>query len=152
MVTDHTKAAWLESTLRHKLVDSIKPQSEAFRAGVLDVVPPEIFELFEVSELAEVWCGSGIDDIQLLRCPPPPLSLPFLLPVSPSLSLSAQQPLSHTQTHGNVSSRHTARVSTIPDPPYPSPLSFSGGSRTRALTRPTSVRRWSRGSGRSSRR
>lgn len=68
VVTDETKADWLESTLRHKLVDSIEPQSEAFRAGVFDVVPPETFDLFEVEELAEVWSGSGINDIQLLRC------------------------------------------------------------------------------------
>ena len=150
MVTDHTKAAWLESTLRHKLVDSIKPQSEAFRAGVLDVVPPEIFELLEVNELAEVWCGSGIDDIQLLRCAPPTFSSLPAPRLAFSLSFRSAAFESYANPWERFLSVHCA-CQHQPDPPPP-PLSFSGGSRTRALTRPTSVRRWSRGSGRSSRR
>ena len=31
------------------------------------VVPQEVLELLEVEELSEMWSGSGIDDVQLLR-------------------------------------------------------------------------------------
>ena len=36
-------------------------------AGVRQVVPQEVLELLEVEELSEMWSGSGIDDVQLLR-------------------------------------------------------------------------------------
>ena len=45
---------WLEATLHHMLVGSVAAQAEAFRAGVLDVLPREALALFSAAELVEV--------------------------------------------------------------------------------------------------
>jgi hypothetical protein len=67
VVTNDSKEEWLRRTLHHKLVGSIAAQTEAFRNGILDVVPQQVLDLLYPNELQEMWSGVGLDDSQVGR-------------------------------------------------------------------------------------
>lgn len=57
IVTDDNKAEYLELRLRHRMLDSVKPQLEGLLQGMYEVVPPELLSVFDYQELELLMCG-----------------------------------------------------------------------------------------------
>ncbi|CAE7507442.1 UPL1, partial [Symbiodinium microadriaticum] len=57
MVTDYNKEEFLELRLRHRMLDSIKPQLEHLLKGFYEVLPPELLCVFDYQELELLMCG-----------------------------------------------------------------------------------------------
>jgi ankyrin repeat protein len=64
-VTNLNKTEWLQRSLHHKIVRDIQRQADAFRQGVLQVLPEGLLDWFTAEELAKLWGGHSIDDHQL---------------------------------------------------------------------------------------
>eukprot|EP00602_Paraphysomonas_sp_CaronLab_P008588 CAMPEP_0185034298 /NCGR_PEP_ID=MMETSP1103-20130426/24045_1 /TAXON_ID=36769 /ORGANISM="Paraphysomonas bandaiensis, Strain Caron Lab Isolate" /LENGTH=626 /DNA_ID=CAMNT_0027570905 /DNA_START=570 /DNA_END=2450 /DNA_ORIENTATION=+ len=56
-VTDDNKQEFLELRLRHRMLDSIKPQLEMLLKGFYEVLPPELVAVFDYQELELLMCG-----------------------------------------------------------------------------------------------
>jgi E3 ubiquitin ligase SMURF1/2/E3 ubiquitin-protein ligase NEDD4 len=56
-VTDENKDDYLLLRLRHRMLDSVKPQLENLLMGVYEVVPPELLSVFDYQELELLLCG-----------------------------------------------------------------------------------------------
>ena len=63
LVTDENKQEYLQLRLRHRMLDSIKPQLERFLTGFYEVIPPELLCVFDYQELELLMCG--IPDINV---------------------------------------------------------------------------------------
>lgn len=62
-VTDENKQQYLELRLRHRMLDSIKPQLEYFLRGFYEVLPCDIVSVFDYQELELLMCG--VPDLNL---------------------------------------------------------------------------------------
>lgn len=57
LVTDENKEEYLLLRLRHRMLDSIKPQLENLLRGLYEVVPPDLLSVFDYQELELLLCG-----------------------------------------------------------------------------------------------
>jgi E3 ubiquitin ligase SMURF1/2/E3 ubiquitin-protein ligase NEDD4 len=57
LVTDENKEEYLQLRLKHRMLDSIKPQLERFLTGFYEVLPPELLCVFDYQELELLMCG-----------------------------------------------------------------------------------------------
>jgi len=62
-VTDENKSEYLQLRLKHRMLDSIKPQLESFLRGIYEVVPPDLLSVFDYQELELLMCG--IEDLDV---------------------------------------------------------------------------------------
>ena len=62
-VTDSNKHEYLIARLKHRILDSIKPQLESLLKGLFEVVPSELLSVFDYQELDLLLCG--VPDIDL---------------------------------------------------------------------------------------
>lgn len=62
-VTDDNKNEYLQLRLRHRMLDSIKPQLERFLKGIYEMVPPDLLSVFDYQELELLMCG--IEDLDV---------------------------------------------------------------------------------------
>lgn len=63
LVTDDNKIEYLQLRLKHRMLDSIKPQLESFLKGIYEVVPPDLLSVFDYQELELLMCG--IEDLDV---------------------------------------------------------------------------------------
>lgn len=63
-VTDSNKNEYLQLRLRHRMLDSIKPQLEQFLRGFYEVIPPDLLSVFDYQELDLLICG--VPDIDMI--------------------------------------------------------------------------------------
>jgi hypothetical protein len=63
LVTDDNKDQYLLARLKHRMLDSIKPQLESLLKGLYEVVPPDLLSVFDYQELELLMCG--IPDIDV---------------------------------------------------------------------------------------
>jgi hypothetical protein len=63
MVTEENKLDYLHCRLRHRLLDSIKPQLESLLLGLYEIIPPDLLSVFDYQEFDLLLCG--IPQIQL---------------------------------------------------------------------------------------
>ena len=65
-LSDANKRLFLERSLRHQLVDTIRQQAAAFKSGLEEVLgPSEPLSLLTADELRGLWAGDAIDDEKL---------------------------------------------------------------------------------------
>lgn len=64
IVTDDNKEEYLQLRLRHRMLDSIKPQLEMFLSGLYEVIPADLLSVFDYQELDLLICG--VPDIDVL--------------------------------------------------------------------------------------
>lgn len=57
LVNDQNKEEYLQLRLRHRMLDSVKPQLEMFLTGFYEVLPPELLCVFDYQELELLMCG-----------------------------------------------------------------------------------------------
>ena len=57
LVTDANKEEYLQLKLRHRMLDSIKPQLESFLRGFYEVIPGDLLSVFDYQELDLLMCG-----------------------------------------------------------------------------------------------
>jgi hypothetical protein len=57
LVTDENKEEYLQLRLRHRLLDSIKPQLEQLLIGLYEVIPADLLSVFDYQELDLLLCG-----------------------------------------------------------------------------------------------
>ena len=57
VVTDFNKSEYLQLKLRHRMLDSIKPQLEHFLRGFYEVIPGDLLSVFDYQELDLLMCG-----------------------------------------------------------------------------------------------
>jgi E3 ubiquitin ligase SMURF1/2/E3 ubiquitin-protein ligase NEDD4 len=57
MVTPENIDEYLQLSLRHRMLDSIKPQLENFLMGLYEVIPPDLLSIFDYQELDLLLCG-----------------------------------------------------------------------------------------------
>lgn len=62
-VTDENKEEYLQLRLRHRLLDSIKPQLENLLIGLYEVIPADLLSVFDYQELDLLLCG--VPDIDI---------------------------------------------------------------------------------------
>jgi len=62
-VTDENKADWVARLIQHKLDTCIADQRDAFRDGMLDVLPEAALQLFDADELQRELAGEGLDSL-----------------------------------------------------------------------------------------
>jgi hypothetical protein len=62
-VTDDNINEYLDLRLRHRLLDSIKPQLEHFLKGLYEIIPPTLLSVFDYQELELLSCGIPTIDI-----------------------------------------------------------------------------------------
>lgn len=62
-VTDDNKEEYLQLRLRHRMLDSIKPQLEHFLTGLYEVVPADLLSVFDYQELDLLLCGTPDIDL-----------------------------------------------------------------------------------------
>ena len=62
-VTDDNKEEYLQLRLRHRMLDSIKPQLEHFLSGLYEVVPADLLSVFDYQELDLLLCGTPDIDL-----------------------------------------------------------------------------------------
>lgn len=62
-VTDENKEEYLQLRLRHRLLDSIKPQLENLLIGIYEVIPADLLSVFDYQELDLLLCG--VPDINI---------------------------------------------------------------------------------------
>jgi hypothetical protein len=63
LVTSATKDEYLELRLRHRMLDSMKGQLEAFLKGFYEVLPAEVVSVFDYQELELLMCGLPTIDL-----------------------------------------------------------------------------------------
>jgi hypothetical protein len=63
-VTTETKNEYLELRLRHRMLDSMKPQLESFLKGFYEVLPMELISVFDYQELELLMCGLPTIDLE----------------------------------------------------------------------------------------
>jgi len=63
-VTDENKAEWVAKLIQHKFSACIMDQREAFRAGMLEVLPEAALQLFDAVDLQKELAGEGLDSLQ----------------------------------------------------------------------------------------
>ena len=63
-VTDENKEEYLQLRLRHRLLDSIKPQLENMLIGLYEVVPADLLSVFDYQELDLLLCGVPDIDVK----------------------------------------------------------------------------------------
>eukprot|EP01038_Epipyxis_sp_PR26KG_P006524 gene6524-8965_t len=63
LVTDENKEEYLQLRLRHRMLDSIKPQLENLLIGLYEVIPADLLSVFDYQELELLMCG--IPDLDL---------------------------------------------------------------------------------------
>lgn len=56
-VTDENKEEYLQLRLRHRMLDSIKPQLENLLTGIYEVIPADLLSVFDYQELDLLLCG-----------------------------------------------------------------------------------------------
>jgi len=66
-VNDGNKADWVEKLIQHKLGGCIAEQTDAFRMGMLDVLPEAALQLFDSEELQKELSGDGLDSMDKSR-------------------------------------------------------------------------------------
>jgi hypothetical protein len=54
---ESNKSEYLQLRLKHRMLDSIKPQLESFLKGIYEVVPPDLLSVFDYQELELLMCG-----------------------------------------------------------------------------------------------
>lgn len=64
LVTDQNKAEYLQLKLRHRMLDSIKPQLESFLRGFYEVIPGDLLSVFDYQELDLLMCGLPCIDLE----------------------------------------------------------------------------------------
>ena len=57
MVTDENKSEYLLLRLRHRMLESIKPQLQSFLTGFYEVLPADLMSVFDYQELELLMCG-----------------------------------------------------------------------------------------------
>eukprot|EP01004_Peranema_trichophorum_P004090 NODE_3034_length_1437_cov_40.518265_g2637_i0.p1 GENE.NODE_3034_length_1437_cov_40.518265_g2637_i0~~NODE_3034_length_1437_cov_40.518265_g2637_i0.p1 ORF type:complete len:388 (-),score=106.67 NODE_3034_length_1437_cov_40.518265_g2637_i0:272-1291(-) len=62
-VTDANKDVYVSQVIQHKLNYSIQRQVNAFRSGLLDVIPDAALHLFSAEELQQEISGAGLDSL-----------------------------------------------------------------------------------------
>lgn len=62
-VLETNKEEWVAAAIQHKLADSIRPARDAFREGVLDVLPEALLQLFTPEETRLHMSGSSVEDL-----------------------------------------------------------------------------------------
>lgn len=63
LVSDQNKAEYLQLKLRHRMLDSIKPQLECFLRGFYEVIPGDLMSIFDYQELELLMCGIPAIDL-----------------------------------------------------------------------------------------
>eukprot|EP00600_Ochromonadales_sp_CCMP1393_P014507 CAMPEP_0175000774 /NCGR_PEP_ID=MMETSP0005-20121125/2777_1 /TAXON_ID=420556 /ORGANISM="Ochromonas sp., Strain CCMP1393" /LENGTH=985 /DNA_ID=CAMNT_0016255611 /DNA_START=378 /DNA_END=3336 /DNA_ORIENTATION=+ len=63
LVTDENKEEYLQLRLRHRMLDSIKPQLEHFLVGLYEVIPADLLSVFDYQELDLLLCGVPVIDL-----------------------------------------------------------------------------------------
>jgi len=63
-VTDENKEEYLQLRLRHRLLDSIKPQLENLLTGLYEVIPADLLSVFDYQELDLLLCGVPDIDVK----------------------------------------------------------------------------------------
>ena len=63
-VTDENKEEYLQLRLRHRMLDSIKPQLENMLIGMYEVIPADLLSVFDYQELDLLLCGVPDIDIE----------------------------------------------------------------------------------------
>lgn len=63
IVTDENKEQYLILRLRHRMLDSVRPQLEQLLKGLYEVLPPDLLSVFDYQELELLLCG--IPDIDV---------------------------------------------------------------------------------------
>lgn len=56
-VTDENKLEYLSLRLKHRMLDSIKPQLESLLEGIYETIPPDLLWVFDYQELDLLLCG-----------------------------------------------------------------------------------------------
>jgi hypothetical protein len=64
MVTDDNKNEFLYLSLKHRMLDSIKPQLEHFLKGFYEVLPSDLLSVFDYQELELLMCGLPEIDLE----------------------------------------------------------------------------------------
>ncbi|GLE09291.1 hypothetical protein PINS_up020900 [Pythium insidiosum] len=62
-VTDANKSQYLERRFRYMLFESVQDQLYAFLKGLYQVIPPDLFLMFDAEELDFVFCGADEIDV-----------------------------------------------------------------------------------------
>ncbi|KAJ0409258.1 hypothetical protein P43SY_006755 [Pythium insidiosum] len=62
-VTDANKAEYLDRRFRYMLFESVQDQLYAFLKGLYQVIPPDLFLMFDAEELDFVFCGADEIDV-----------------------------------------------------------------------------------------
>jgi hypothetical protein len=57
MVTNDNKLWYLQLRLKHRLLDSVKPQLENLLIGLFEVIPPDLLSVFDYQEFDLLLCG-----------------------------------------------------------------------------------------------
>lgn len=64
-VTSENREEYLMLRLRHRLLDSIKPQLEHLLSGLYEFIPPELLSVFDYQELDLLLCGVSGPELDL---------------------------------------------------------------------------------------